>query len=213
LKDIQAETVAKALVNMFTRVGVPKEILSDQGSQFLSAVMKDMCRLLFLKQLVTTPYHPICNGLTEKFSGMLKNMLRHMCPEKPKDWDRCWTIVVRLQDSLGYSSFELLYGRTVRGPMSILRVLMTNEKVEPEVKTTYEYVFDLKDRPQSTCELAQTELQKSQIRQKKYYDRRTKVRTFEKGDEVLVFLPTDSNKLLLQWKGPFEILERVRGDD
>jgi len=51
------------------------------------------------------------------------------------------------------------------------------------------------------------------IRQKKYYDRRTKVRTFEKGDEVLVLLPTDSNKLLLQWKGPFEILERDRGDD
>jgi len=61
--------------------------------------------------------------------------------------------------------------------------------------------------------LAQIELQKSQIRQKKYYDRKTKVRTFENGDEVLVLLPTDSNKLLLQWKGPFEILERVRGDD
>jgi len=42
LKDIQAERVAEALVNMFTRVGVPKEILSDQGSQFLSAVMKEM---------------------------------------------------------------------------------------------------------------------------------------------------------------------------
>jgi len=69
---------------------------------------------------------------------------------------------------------------------------MTNEKVEPEVKTTYKYVLDLKDRLQSTCELVQIELQKSQIRQKKYYDRKTKVRTFEKGYEVLVLLPTDS---------------------
>ena len=77
----------------------------------------------------------------------------------------------------------------------------------------YEYVLDLKDRLQSACELAQTELQKSQIRQKKYYDRRTKVITLEKGDEVFVLLPTDSNKLQLQRKGPFEILERVRGDD
>ena len=83
LKDIQAETVAEALVNMFTRVGVPKEILSDQGSRFLSAVMKEMCRLLSLKQLVTTPCHPICNGLIEKFNGTLKNMLRHICAEKP----------------------------------------------------------------------------------------------------------------------------------
>jgi len=97
--------------------------------------------------------------------------------------------------------------------MSILRELMTNEKVEPEVKTTYEHVLDLKDRLQSTCELAQIELQKSQIRQKKYHDRKTKVRTFEKGDEVFVLLPTDLNKLLLQWKCPFEMLERVRGDD
>ena len=161
MKDIQAETVAEALVNMFTRVGVPKEILSDQGRKFLSAVMKEMCRLLSLKQLVTTPYHPSCNGLTEKFNGTLKNMLRHICAEKPKDWDR---YIGRLlfayrevkQDSLGYSPFELLYGRTVRGPraISILRELMTNDKDEPEVKTTYEYVLDLKDRLQSTCELA-----------------------------------------------------------
>ena len=74
---------------------------------------------------------------------------------------------------------------------------------ELEVKTTYEYVLELKVRLQSTCELAQIELQMSQIRQKKYYYTKTKVRTFEKGDEVLVLLPTDSNKLLLQWKGPF----------
>jgi len=42
--------------------------------------------------------------------------------------------------------------------MSILRELMTNEKVEPEVKTTHEYALDLKDRLHSTCELAQIEL-------------------------------------------------------
>ena len=97
LKGIQAETVAEALLNMFTSVGVPKEILSDQGRQFLSAVMKEMCRLLSLKQLVTTPYHPICYGLIEKFNGTLKNMLRHMCAEKPKDWidmlDHCSSLI------------------------------------------------------------------------------------------------------------------------
>jgi len=85
LKDIQTETVAEAMLNIFTRVGVPKEILSDQNSQFLSAVMKEVCRLLSVKQLVTTSYHPICNGLVEKFNGMLKTMLRHMCPETGRD--------------------------------------------------------------------------------------------------------------------------------
>jgi len=165
--------------------------------------MKEMCRLLSLKQYVTTPYQPICNGLIEKFNDTLKNMPRHTCAEKPKHWDRyvgplLFAYREVKQGSLGYSPFELLYGRRVRRPMSILREVMTSEKVKPEVMTTYEYVLDLKDRLQFTCELAQIELQKSHIRQKKYYDRKTKVRTFEKGDEVLVLLPTDSNKLLLQ---------------
>ena len=51
------------------------------------------------------------------------------------------------------------------------------------------------------------------MRQQKYHNRKTKGRTFQAGDEVLILLPTDSNKLLLQWKGPFKVLERVREND
>jgi len=72
-------------VTMFTRVGVPAEVLSDQGSQFMSGVMKEASRLLSLTQLVTTPYHPMCNGLVERFNGTLKAMLKRMCAERPKD--------------------------------------------------------------------------------------------------------------------------------
>jgi len=203
LKDIHTETVAEALVSMFARVGIPREILSDQGSQFISSVMKEVCRLLSVKQMVTTPYYTMCNGLVEKFNGTLKNMLRKMCAEKPKDWDRYINPLLFAyrevrQESLGYAPFELIYGRTVRGPMSIFRELLTNETVEPEVKTTYEYVVDLKERLQETCELAQQELLKSQEKQQKYYNRKAKARIFQKGEKVLVLFPTDSNKLLLQ---------------
>ena len=97
MKDIQTETVAEAIVNMFTRVGVPKKILSNQVSQFLSAVMKEVCRMLSVKQLVTTSYHPICNGLLENFNGTLKTMLRHMKTEGLGQIH--WTIVVCLQRS------------------------------------------------------------------------------------------------------------------
>jgi len=47
LKNVEAETVAEALVTMFTRVGVPQEVVRDQGTQFMSSVMKklvDCCR-------------------------------------------------------------------------------------------------------------------------------------------------------------------------
>ena len=218
LKDIQTETVAEALLEVFTRLGVPREILSDQGSQFLSDVMKEVSRLLSINRLVTTPYHPICNGLVERFNGTLKQMLKKLCAEKPKDWDRflgplLFAYREARQESLGFSPFELLYGRTVRGPMQILKELWTQEDVEQETKTTYQYVVDLKQRLEETCEFAQQELMKAQANQRKYYNRKSKQRTFKAGDKVLVLRPTDNNKLLMQWKGPFTILARVREND
>ena len=88
LKSISTTTVAEALVSIFSRVGIPEEILSDQGTQFTSNLMKEAGRLLSMKQLTTTPYHPQCNGLVERFNGTLKTMLKQMCAERPKDWDR-----------------------------------------------------------------------------------------------------------------------------
>ncbi|XP_067684362.1 uncharacterized protein [Haliotis asinina] len=104
----------------------------------------------------------------------------------------------------------LLYGRTVRGPMSILYELWTNEKTEPDVKSTYQYVVELRERLEDTCKLAKAALGKAAKKYKKYYDARSKDRRFTVGDEVLVLLPTDHNKLLLQWKGPYKV-SAVRG--
>ena len=63
LPSIDTECVAEGLIEIFSRVGVPCEILSDRGSQFMSQVMQEVNRLLSVKHLVTTPYHPQCNGL------------------------------------------------------------------------------------------------------------------------------------------------------
>jgi len=88
LKNVETEIVAEALVSIVARVGIPTEVLSDQGGQFMSGVMKEVSRLLSFRQLTTTPYHPQCNGLVERFNGTLKTMLKRMCSERPKDWDR-----------------------------------------------------------------------------------------------------------------------------
>jgi hypothetical protein len=218
LKNVDAETVAEALVTMFTRIGIPEEVLSDQGSQFMSHVLKEVSRLLSVKQLVTTPYHPMCNGLVERFNGTLKSMLKRMCSERPKDWDRYLPALLFAyreapQESLNFSPFELIYGRTVRGPMAILRDLWTKRETTPEVKTTYQYVLDLQERLQETCEMAKQELLKAQQTQKRHFDVKARPKAFSCGDRVLLLLPTDHNKLLMQWKGPYTVIERVNGNN
>ena len=81
LKTTDTETVAEALVNIFSRLGAPEEILSDLGTQFVSDCMKEVTQLLSIKQITTTPYHPMCNGLTEKFNGTMNLMLKRLCNE------------------------------------------------------------------------------------------------------------------------------------
>jgi len=208
LKDISTETVAEALVEIYSRVGIPKEVLSDQGTQFVSNVMKEVSRLLSVRQLVTSPYHPICNGLVEKFNGTLKAMLKKVSSEKLQEWDRYIAPLLFAyrgvkQESLGFSPFELLYGRSVRGPMEILRELWTKEGMEGEIKTTYEYVVDLRNRIADTCELARTELAKAQAKQKNYYNKKALKRSLKIGGKALVLRADDNNKLLMHWQGPY----------
>lgn len=160
----------------------------------------------------------MCNGLVERFNGTLKQILRRLCAERPKDWDKYLSAALfayrdATQESLGFSPFELVYGRTVRGPMRILRELWTKEVNDPEVRTTYQYIVDLKERLESTCTMAKENLEKATQRYRVNYNKRAKKRDMKVGEKVLVLLPTSSNKLLLQWRGPYEILEKVGNVD
>ena len=126
LKNIETETVAEALLDMYSRVGVSEEVLSDLDTQFVSKCMEEVSRLLPIKRLTTTPYHLICNGLVERFNGTLKKMLRRLCNEQPRQWHRFVNPLLFAyreapQEATGFSSFELLYGRTVADRFKSLR--------------------------------------------------------------------------------------------
>ena len=141
--------------------------------------MKEINRLLSIKQLTTTPYNPACNGLVEKFNGTLQSMLTKMCAGKPRDWDRYIAPLLFAyreapQESTRFSPFELLYGRTVRGPLQILKELWTKDIESPDTKTTYEYIVDLRNRLEDTLKVAQKELSKSHVRYKAYGDKNRK---------------------------------------
>ncbi|ROT74625.1 hypothetical protein C7M84_006869, partial [Penaeus vannamei] len=178
LRNIDAVTVAEAMVEIFCRIGIPRQVLSDRGTQFTSAMMEEVLRLLSIKGLKTTPYHPMCNGLCERFNGTLKKCSRGWQQSSRRSGPALAPLLFAYrevpQSSLKFSPFELVYGRTVRGPLQILRELWDDSGVDTEVKTTYTYVIDLANRLQSTCDLAKQELLKAQETQKAYYDRKAK---------------------------------------
>ena len=214
LSSTTTEDVAEALLSIFSRVGFPKEVLSDNGPQFVSGVMREVARLMSIEQVHSSPYHPMANGLVERFNGTLKKMLVRMCAERPSDWDRYLEPLLFAyreapQASTHFSPFELLYGRTVRGPMSILKELWSNEEAGEETRQTYQYVFDLRNRMEETCKIARENLEISQLRYKSHFDKKARMRSLEEGDQVLVMLPTNHNKLIMHWKGPYEVVKKV----
>ncbi|VDI11022.1 Hypothetical predicted protein [Mytilus galloprovincialis] len=107
-------------------VGIPRELLTDQGSNFMSELMVEVCRLLKISKLRTSPYHAMCNGLCEKFNGVLKKMLKAYARQTPKTWDAYIPYLLFAyrevpNESTGFSPFELLYGRHIRGPLAVLK--------------------------------------------------------------------------------------------
>lgn len=92
LRNTSAKAIAKELVQVFSRVGIPKEILTDQGTPFMSRVTKELCILYKISHLRTSVYHPQTDGLVERFNKTLKNMLKKVVDKDGRNWDFFATI-------------------------------------------------------------------------------------------------------------------------
>ena len=126
LRKANAKSIAKELVQMFTRVGIPKTLFTDQGTPLVSRVMKELCQLFKVRSLRTSVYHPQTDGLVERFNQTLKGMLRKVVSRDGKDWDLLLPYLLFAvreipQSSTGFSPFEILYGRHPRGILDVLK--------------------------------------------------------------------------------------------
>ena len=154
------------------------------------------------------------NGAVERFNGTLKEMLRKVTFDKPSDWDNYLPAVLFAyrevpHTTTGYSPFELMYGRKVRGPMSIVKTILTEETQDSMVRSTYDYLLDLKKKLQTACQFATKMSEEGKRKSKQYYDRNATIKKIEVGDHVLVLIPQQLNKLELRWGGPFEVVNKI----
>ncbi|XP_051982168.1 zinc finger protein 638-like isoform X1 [Xyrauchen texanus] len=212
LRNISVRSVAEALLKIISRVGIPKEILTDQGTTFMSRTLRELYKLLGIKSIQTSVCHPQMDGLVEQFHQTLKSVIFKFVHDDAWNWDK-WLepllFAVREvpQASTGFSPFELLYGRR---PRSVLDVLRENLEEGPSnSKNEIQYILDLRAKLHTLGQLSQENLLQAQERQSRLYNKDTQLREFTPGDKVLALLPTSSSKLLAKWQGPFEITRRV----
>ena len=124
-KTQTALATAKLLWNNFIiHYGFPNKIISDQGCNFESELLANLCEVAGVQKLRTTPYHPQTNGQCERFNSTLLNMLGTLTPEQKKDWKTYVPAMVHAYNctrntATGYSPYYLLFGREPRLPIDV----------------------------------------------------------------------------------------------
>ena len=207
LRNIKTESIVKALIKFFT-FGLPKSVQSDQGFNFMSGIFQQVMHELGIKQYRSSAYHPESQGALERFHQTLKNMIRSYRFDTEKDWDEgihllLFAVRESVQESLGFSPFELVFGHSVRGPLKLLKEKFLSNDETP--LNLLQYVSDFRNRLSSACEVARSNLKTSQGKMKARYDNHVIDRKFKPGHKVLALLPIPGRPLQARYFGPYTI--------
>ena len=209
LKRMTAMAVAEGLIEIFAKTGIPLQLVSDQGTQFVGKVVKQLCKCLHIDKIRTTPYHPEGNGVVERLHGTLVPMLTKASTQG-LDWVGQVPFALFAlrsapnRDTL-YSPFELVYGRQVRTPLDILHQGWV--ELEFEELNTSEWAEWLVDRLQCWHEVMRQRSEVASKKRKQAFDKKSVLRQFEVGDRVLCRIPGMTHKLQESWHGPYPVVE------
>lgn len=186
---------------------------SDQGPNFESRLFQEMCRILGIRKTRTTPYHPACDGLVERFNCTLTAIPSTCVDERQTDWDLHLPVVTMayrssVQESTGFTPNRLMLGPEINIPWTLLTKPPPGTPVSPS-----QYVQNLQNKFSDTFELVRQHVKKAQLRQKTNYDRKVHGTGYVEGDKVWLYTPRRkrglSRKFLTHWTGPFEVVKKT----
>lgn len=117
IKSKTAAEISRLLFAYIAMFGPPREILSDQGREFVNEIVSTMCKNFGVERRVTSPYHPRTDGLVERTNQTLIQALSLHAQQDPENWDLYLDYVAlayrtRVHSTTGYTPFELMFGRT-----------------------------------------------------------------------------------------------------
>ena len=214
----EAETVARKLVDeMFCRFSPPEQLHSDQGRQFESGLIKEICNILRIKKTRASPYHPQCDGLVERFNRTLLDMLATTTKNHPFDWEDqlrkvCMAYNTSVHSSTGFTPFYLMFGRQANLPIDLMYGTGNSSELQ-----AHDYAKNLKRGLQRAYQLVRERLGAVHERRKAYYDRQVHGEPFQKNEFVWLHSPVvprgQSKKLHHPWTGPYRVMEKLSDSD
>lgn len=213
-----ASTTARVLYEQFiVHYSFPARIHSDQGRNFESKVIKELCKIAGVDKTRTTPYHPMGNGMVERFNQTLLKMLGTMEEEQKSNWKSYVAPLVHAynatkHETTGYSPHYLMFGWHPRLSVDAFLGIDTDSET---VGSRQNYAQKLKRRLDFAYKAASAESDRKGKRYKDRYDRGVREATLEVGDRVLMRNVgiCGKQKLADKWaKDPYIILSIPNAD-
>lgn len=194
--------------------GFPEKLHSDQGTDFESRTIKELCKCVGISKIKTTPYHPRGNPV-ERFNRTLLQMLGTLNNKEKSRWKEYVKPLVHAynctkSDVTGFSPYELMFGRHPRLSIDLAFGL----PVDGQSKSHSKYVQGLKNRLEESYKVATRNAAKVAERNKKRYDKRVVASTLEVGDRVLVknVHLKAKDKLADKWEPDVYVVTKKAGD-
>ena len=210
---LQDLTVANAILDEWImKFGAPDVIHTDQGSNFNSELMHDICRIFMIEKTRTSPYHPQGNGKVERFNGVIADTLSNYCAEEPQEWDVYLPYITFVYNTtvhrtIGATPYSMIFGREAQYPIDFF---VPKPPGGPRLKLG-EHAEKLNERSYEIHREAQMTMGTEQRQQREYFNRKVHGEPFKERDLVWLFEPhkAKSRKFYLPWHGPFEVLSRT----
>ncbi|XP_030845845.1 uncharacterized protein LOC115925941 [Strongylocentrotus purpuratus] len=214
----EAKTVANIFVEEFVcRYGIPNELHTDQGRNFESNLMSEVCKLLGIKKTRTCPLHPRSDGMIERFNRTLIGMVRTLIdPDRnQRDWDELLPHAMlayrsSVQESTGETPAIMMLGRELSLPVDILVERSSSVENGSEIG---DYAEQLRDKLHDVHDRARNKLRLTGERQAKMYDRNTRLTSYKVGDWVWLYGIERKRgvcpKLTMKWTGPYLVITKL----
>jgi hypothetical protein len=217
LRHSQDEHVISFLeTNIFSRFGIPLEIITDNGPAFISAKLTQFLAKLGVKHFTSSSYYPQGNGQAESTNKNLVRIIKRLIEDKPRQWHTLltyalWEDHTTTKVSTGCTPFQLVYGQEAILPtemeLSSLRLMLQIEELNSSnVPQRINALLALEEQRMFSLE----NIKRRQQTVKKYFNKRAKAVKFKVNEKVLLWDSAHADrgrhsKFQKLWLGPFKI--------